>query len=173
MLLDEIQELTKTYDYVLIDTGAGISNAVLQLNSCSHDIVVVSNPEPHALTDAYAFIKVMNQVYGKNKFNIIINKAINEDHGLKIFNRFAEVCQRNIRVKINCLSVVPNDELIQQQISDSSWGFESSRHSRAGYAWEQAFSLFDRQRSLGYDTGKEQVWDNLIYSNNHELKVDP
>ena len=55
-LLETIEALTPRFDRILLDTGAGISDVVLYTLSLAHDVLVVSTPEPTAMTDADATI---------------------------------------------------------------------------------------------------------------------
>ena len=59
VLLAQLATLAETVDYLLIDTGAGISDTVLNLVVASDEAIVVTRPEPTALADAYALIKVV------------------------------------------------------------------------------------------------------------------
>ena len=61
------------YDLILLDTGAGISEVVLQFNLLAEKNIVVINRELTSLTDAYAIVKVMYQVFGRQAFSIIAN----------------------------------------------------------------------------------------------------
>jgi len=65
-LLDELKTINGALDFMLVDTGAGISSTVMFFNKAVKEIVVVTTPEPTALTDAYALIKVLYQKHKKH-----------------------------------------------------------------------------------------------------------
>lgn len=84
-LVDQIDQLEGMFDVVLIDTGAGISENVMYLNSAAQAIFVVVTPEPTSITDAYALMKVASTQYGEKTFHIITNQTRNEAEGKNIF----------------------------------------------------------------------------------------
>ncbi len=84
-LVDQLDQLEGRFDVVLIDTGAGISDNVMYLNSSAQAIFVVVTPEPTSITDAYALMKVASMQYGEKVFHIITNQTKNEAEGKMIF----------------------------------------------------------------------------------------
>ena len=61
------------YDVILLDTGAGIAETVLQFNLLAPRNIVVLNRELTSITDAYAMMKVLHQVFGRDTFSLIAN----------------------------------------------------------------------------------------------------
>jgi flagellar biosynthesis protein FlhG len=74
-LLRALRELGATVDFLLIDTGAGLSDTVLDLIVASDEAVVVTRPEPTALADAYALMKVVVQQQASYPFHVLVNMA--------------------------------------------------------------------------------------------------
>lgn len=70
-LISQIDQLEGRFDYVIIDTAAGISDNVMYLNSASQFILVVVTPEPTSITDAYALIKVLSTRYSEKDFILL------------------------------------------------------------------------------------------------------
>ncbi|ETX02704.1 MAG: hypothetical protein ETSY1_02620, partial [Candidatus Entotheonella factor] len=62
-LLDALDELHHDLDFLLVDTGAGISNNVIYFNLAAQDIVLIVTPEPTSLTDAYALIIMYPEIW--------------------------------------------------------------------------------------------------------------
>jgi ATPases involved in chromosome partitioning len=71
-LLESMDALEDSIDYLIVDTGAGISDNVLYFNMAAQERVVVLTPEPTSLTDAYALIKVMKLKHGVEKFRVVV-----------------------------------------------------------------------------------------------------
>ena len=136
-LLEKIDEIAVDYDVLLIDTGAGISNNVLHLNSISDALMVVTTPEPHAMTDAYAFLKVMYERHQKKNFNIIVNQAISEEQGLKTYQKLADVSRRFLGIELRLGGVVPKDPLVQRSVMMQRVADEGALHTRSGQAWNE------------------------------------
>ena len=69
------------YDVILLDTGAGIAQTVLQFNLLAPRNIVVLNRELTSITDAYAMMKVLHQVFGRDTFSLIANSVADERDG--------------------------------------------------------------------------------------------
>jgi flagellar biosynthesis protein FlhG len=111
-----IQEIAGDYDYVILDTGAGISETVLQFNLFADRNIIVLNRELTSLTDAYATIKVIFQMFGKNRFDLIINSAPHAEEALRIFNHIDSICRRFLGFSLNYLGFISHDESVPRSI---------------------------------------------------------
>ena len=69
-LLEELDRLMGDYDYLIFDTGAGISSNVTYFCSAAHETLLVATPEPTSHTDVYALIKVLFQKHNQKKFQL-------------------------------------------------------------------------------------------------------
>ncbi|MBN2242735.1 MAG: AAA family ATPase [Acidobacteria bacterium] len=70
-----LAELDERYDIMLFDAGAGMGDVVLFFATLAHQILVVVTPEPTSLMDAYATIKVLRQLYERDRFLLVVNQA--------------------------------------------------------------------------------------------------
>ncbi|GAB6065196.1 MinD/ParA family protein [Aquifex pyrophilus] len=68
----------ENFHYVILDTPPGIHRTTLMLASCADIPIILTTPEPTAIMDAYALIKVLNKEEGVEDFYLIVNKADNE-----------------------------------------------------------------------------------------------
>lgn len=75
--------LENGYDAILFDAGAGIGDVVLFFANLADEILLVVTPEPTSLIDAYAAIKILHRLYGKNEFLLVVNQA-NPDNVNKV-----------------------------------------------------------------------------------------
>ncbi|MGQ9846486.1 MAG: AAA family ATPase, partial [Bacteroidales bacterium] len=73
ILLNEIDLFCEDIDFILIDTGAGISSNVLYFNLMAQESIVIATAEPTSITDAYALIKVLSKQYDKKSFQLLVN----------------------------------------------------------------------------------------------------
>lgn len=137
-LLDQISQVEGAYDLVLIDTGAGISDTVLHLNMIANHVVVVTTPEPHAMTDAYALIKVLAEEHGAKAFQLLVNQARSPEEGVKVAERITEVAMRFLGVRVSHLACVPFDPSVPKSVMQRRAASEQSTHTIAGQAWSQA-----------------------------------
>ncbi len=93
-LLNVIQSLTPQYDVILLDTGAGISDVVLFSISLASEVLIVTTPEPTALTDAYAAIKVLAMQQKRQHVRLVVNQAVRPGDGRAITGQLQQVLGR-------------------------------------------------------------------------------
>lgn len=116
ILLDAISSLSD-YDYMLIDTRAGIGNDVTYFNSAAHETIVVTTPEPTALTDAYAMIKIMSGRYKDRNFGVIVNQSVTSNDGPNAFHNLRRVAASHLEVNLNLIGTVPFDALLRESVN--------------------------------------------------------
>jgi len=92
-LINAYMDLRKDFDYILIDTGAGISDLTIDFVLSADKVLVVTTPEPTAITDAYAMIKVLYYRAKSPDIGLIINLAQTEDEGKTIYNKINLIVQ--------------------------------------------------------------------------------
>jgi flagellar biosynthesis protein FlhG len=136
-LLDKIGEVAKAYDVLFVDTGAGISEPVLHLNSIADAVLLVTTPEPHAMTDAYAFIKVMVEKYGHKRLSLIANRTVSDQQGYKVFQNLSDVAKRFLDFTLGFSGSVPNDPIVQRSVMMQRAGDEQVKHTICGQAWNE------------------------------------
>ncbi len=110
-LIDILQSLENSYDVLLIDTGAGISEDVTWLNATAGEIIVVATPEPTSIADAYALIKVVNQKHKIKDFHLLVNQARSEAEAIRVYQQITGVSDRFLNVSIDYLGHVLWDDL--------------------------------------------------------------
>ncbi|KAA6227172.1 MULTISPECIES: flagella biosynthesis ATPase FlhG [unclassified Campylobacter] len=86
-------------DFLIIDTGAGIGGNILNFLEMSDEVVVVTVPDPAAITDAYATIKTTSKT--KENLLMIFNVVKNETEALKVFENIKKVADANIKNPLN------------------------------------------------------------------------
>ena len=104
------------YDVILLDTGAGIAEVVLQFNLLAAGNIVIINKELTCLTDAYSMIKVMFQVFGRDTFNIVVNLADDEKDADRLFAHLDSICAKFLGFHLNYLGYIARDDLVTQSI---------------------------------------------------------
>ncbi len=93
-LLQIIDLVKPRFDWVLLDTGAGISDVVLFAVSLASDVLVVATPEPTSLTDAYATIKVLATQQDRRHVGLVVNQASRPGEGKLICGQLQQVLLR-------------------------------------------------------------------------------
>ena len=93
-LIEQMRQLETHADVLLIDTGAGVSPNVLGFVAAADQQLVVTTPEPTALTDAYALIKTVSRRAPRADFRVLVNMVRSPEQGKAVFDRLEAVCRR-------------------------------------------------------------------------------
>ncbi len=91
---DELMEIVKDTDVLLIDTGAGISKKVTSFIKSSEEIVVVTTPEPTSMADAYAVIKIASTNYKKENISVFVNMAKSKQEAETTYENLNKICKK-------------------------------------------------------------------------------
>lgn len=111
--LDLNNEILDSLDFLLIDTGAGINKSVQAFLSASNHLIVVTMPDPAALTDAYASIKVSSK--HKDKIYMIINQTKGTKESEAVFERISSVARANIpNLSLELLGKISSSDIVVQ-----------------------------------------------------------
>ena len=115
-LKDLIADISKEYDYVFLDIGAGVSDTVLQFNLCAQRNFVVLTRDLTSIADAYAMMKMIHQMFGKDAFDIIVNSVRDREEGFKVFNHIESICKKFLNFSPRHLGSIPFDEVVPRSI---------------------------------------------------------
>lgn len=108
-LLGRFDRLAASFDVALIDTGAGVSPAVLCFGLAADDKLIVATPEPTALTDAYAMMKIFANRYGERSFDVVVNMARSRGDAARTFAHLSRVAERFLGVTPRYCGYLPHD----------------------------------------------------------------
>jgi flagellar biosynthesis protein FlhG len=121
-LLEIVEALRPRYDRVLIDTGAGISDVVLFTVSLADEVLLVANPEPTALTDAYATIKVLATLQQRRRVRLLVNQAPRPGAGAQVCAQLQRVLTRYVSpgldapLQLDLVGEVPDDASVRDAV---------------------------------------------------------
>ncbi len=111
LLLNEIDLFCEDVDFILIDTGAGISSNVLYFNTMAQESIVIATPEPTSITDAYALMKVLFKQFDKKNFKLLINLVENDREAKEVYKKISRVVDHFLKeISIDYLGFIPLDE---------------------------------------------------------------
>ena len=127
----QLRRFVSRFDILLIDTAAGISGNVLHFNMSADDVMVVVNPEPTSITDAYAMMKVLSVQYGLERFNLLVNAARSAREAEEVYRQLCLVTDKFLRIKIDYLGFVPFDENVKSAVKKQTIVTEYQPDSRA------------------------------------------
>lgn len=115
-LISQFNQLQKRSDMILIDTGAGIGRNVIGFCMAADHTLVVTTPEPAAITDAYAVIKVLAAKKYSGRLMLLVNMAPSFEEGKKICRQIAQVADRFLATPIYEAGVLCRDEYLQTAV---------------------------------------------------------
>lgn len=97
------------YDLVLIDTGGGVSDDVTCFSVASSLPLLVTTPEPTAIANVFALMKVLSEKYREKKFGLVVTHARNEDDARETLGKLLDLCSRSLDVAVDYLGSIPFD----------------------------------------------------------------
>lgn len=116
ILINRLENISHKYDYVVIDTGAGIDEKIASFLRASNETFIITTPEPTALMDAYALIKSMYNIYEYNNFKIVINMSRNKDEATNSFNRLKISANKFLGLDLKMCGYLPQTQNIKKCI---------------------------------------------------------
>lgn len=116
VFIKNIGMLDKIADIILIDTGAGITDSVLRFVMAANDVILVTTPEPTAISDAYALIKAIGTRDDKKKINMIINKSDSAIEAQTVMQKLNSVASKYLKIKLNFLGYLSNDPIVSKAV---------------------------------------------------------
>ena len=112
-LVQKLYELDELADIILVDTGAGISDSVLEFVSASNEVLLVATPEPTSITDAYALLKTLNRRSGFSKddtmLRMVANRIKGNEEGEALYNKLGIVVEKFLNLKVEYMGGIPDD----------------------------------------------------------------
>ncbi|MDD6038401.1 MAG: MinD/ParA family protein [bacterium] len=119
-LVHNLSELDALADFILIDTGAGISDSVMEFVLASPEILMVTTPEPSSLTDSYSLLKSLhrnpNYISANTSINLVANRVFSTEDGQAVYEKLQSVVSQFLNETINYVGLIPNDPAIEKAI---------------------------------------------------------
>lgn len=112
-LFYEMEKLSHTFDYVLVDTGAGIGERVINNLILCDEVIIVTTPDPTSITDSYATIKMVAQRNRLKRFRILVNMANHRKQALLVYNQLRSVAHKYLGINVEFIGWIPFDKNVQ------------------------------------------------------------
>ena len=113
--ISSIAELSND-DFLIVDTGAGISQNVLSFVMAADEVIVVTTPEPTAITDAYGIIKAIASQSNEKLIKLIVNRAQSVAEGKRVAQRVINIAGQFLNVKVEELGFVYEDIYVPKSV---------------------------------------------------------
>jgi flagellar biosynthesis protein FlhG len=119
-------------DFIIIDTAAGVSQNVLTFLRGADDAIIVTTPEPTAITDAYGIIKsITTESSGGPGVKLVVNRVRTVMEGKKVAERVINIAGQFLNVKVNNLGFVFEDAVVQRAVIKQDPFIRSAPNSKA------------------------------------------
>ena len=119
-LKTDIQEIAQDYDHVILDLGAGIGGTVRTLSEVASHTLLVVTEDPTSLTDAYAFIKVLNKDSKKSVPEIVVNMAESVQKGERTYETLLKACENFLKKSPPLAGLIRKDNHVRDSIRNQS-----------------------------------------------------
>ncbi len=106
------------YDVLLIDNGAGITKQSLIFTILADDIILITTPEPTAITDAYRVLKVISLYELKNKVKVVINQVPDSKTGEEAFNKLLKTSESFLNIELENIGYIFNDIRVNKAVME-------------------------------------------------------
>ena len=152
-IVQNLVQLDEMADTIIIDTGAGISDAVLEFLVASGEILLVTTPEPTSITDSYSLLKALNRhpryFSATTSVKVIANKVTDETEAKALFSKLEAVVVRYLRVPITYLGMVPQDQQLARAVMQQMPVSLENPRARSTLAYEAlAAKLMNKELNM-------------------------
>lgn len=143
-LINALGELNEIADFIIIDTGAGISDQVLQFVLASPEVLLVTTPEPSSLTDSYSLLKAMycnpNFRAEDTAIRILANKTNSREEGMAVYNKLNSVVKQFLQGELEFFGMIPQDAALEKAVRQQKIVSMYDSAARSTKAFEQLTS---------------------------------
>ena len=168
-MLNHLYDLDQLADIILIDTGAGISDVVLDFILASNEVLLVTTPEPTSITDAYAILKAMKhrKGYAEKDFKLLVNKVSSDNQGIEIYNKLNKVAEKFLGMTLNNIGFLPYDKNLEKAVIEQkpvSILYPNSNVSK-GFEKISENILNNTNYSIDTKSGLSALFSNILRMN--------
>ncbi len=140
-IIQNLAQLDAIADIIIIDTGAGISDAVMEFLVASGEILLVTTPEPTSITDSYSLLKALNRHprFSKevSQIKVIANRVNRASEGENLFKKLEVVVNRYLKLPITYLGAVPWDTQLSEAVMQQKPVSLSNPNAKSAIAYER------------------------------------
>lgn len=161
---DQVNSLYGYYDFIIFDTGAGLSKETLKFILAAQETIVVTTPEPTSITDAYAIIKMIHQLEHKVSFKLVINRVSSFREGRQTADKITLVAERFLHLQIPTLGFLEDDTHVSKAVKKQTPFLVVYPNASASRDLESLVDRFLNGHRLGHSSERtwKQFWGKLI-----------
>jgi flagellar biosynthesis protein FlhG len=119
-ITEGLTDLASSFDYVLIDTSAGLSKILNDLVIYTHETILVTTPEPHAISDTFSILKVLISKHHCLNLKLVVNKCESPQEGESVLKRISGVVSRFPNCTFSSLGYIPESTFVSKSVKEQS-----------------------------------------------------
>lgn len=139
-IIQNLVELDEMADTIIVDTSAGISDAVLEFLVASGEILLVTTPEPTSITDSYSLLKALGRHQrfsaDTSQIKVIANKVFSEAEAEALYGKLEAVVSRYLKIPISYLGMIPQDNQLTKAVMQQMPVSLDNPRARSALAYE-------------------------------------
>ena len=139
-IIENLSELDEMADTIIVDTGAGIADAVLEFLVASGEILLVTTPEPTSITDSYSLLKALSRHpryhTETTQSMVLANKVTGEAQAQALYAKLETVVERYLKVPISYLGMIPQDPQLAKAVMQQTPVSLEMPRARSAIAYE-------------------------------------
>lgn len=167
-LVKSLEELETLTDILIVDTGAGISDSVMEFVLASPEVLLVTTPDPSSLTDSYSLLKALYNspefMRKKSLVHVLANRAASAGDGQAVFDKLNSVVKQFLDGEISYIGMIPQDTMLEKAIRQQKPVSMCYPNAKSAKAFEKlADSLVNRENDCVYTKwGIARLFDKLM-----------
>jgi len=163
-LMEELDGVSGQYDFLIFDTGAGISSNVTYFCSAAHEIILIATTEPTSHTDVYALIKVLFQKHHQKHFRLVVNSVKSEREALSIYQRLTDVIDKFLnQVSLEYMGFIQHDGNVTKSVRQQKAVVELYPYSKVSQCINKLSEKIIHERALLPANGDSPfLWRNVF-----------
>lgn len=144
-IVQNLAELDAITDIIIVDTGAGISDAVLEFLVASGEIILVTTPEPTSITDSYSLLKALSRhsrfSSEMSQIKVMANKVESASDGQALYNKLNAVVARYLKLPLGYIGAIPEDGMLTKAVMQQMPVSIQSPNAKSALAYEQVANV--------------------------------
>lgn len=167
-LLKCMEELASLADILIVDTGAGISDSVMEFVLASPEVLLITTPDPSSLTDSYSLLKTLYNIpefkHHKGTVHVVANRAANAGDGQAVFDKLNSVVKQFLDGDISYIGMIPQDASLEKAVRQQKPVSMCYPNSKSAKAFEHlAEALMNKENDCIYTKwGIAKLLDRLM-----------
>lgn len=147
-LFEDLNKTSYKYDLIIFDLGAGVNEENLFILSKVKSKMIITNPEPTALMDAYVLIKLLKSNNADEGINVIVNRCVDEREGYQAFDNLKSAVDHFLKTKINFVAEIPESTEVRKSIIDQKLLAEKQKLNLVISSINRSISEFSKNHQV-------------------------